>query len=120
MCSTARPLFRLLLVKSHIPRPKANIFQDSFFKKLVLRVLEHHAYLKADRTDFFRLSPDILSTQQNCAGSWAQKAIQCLNQRGFARAGMADNPKEFPMVNTDAHMADSIFLKWRSCSVSIS
>ena len=71
-------------VQFHIRRAEGDVLVYRLLKELILRVLEHQPHLKADLPDLLGLRPDILSLKEDLAGGGLQKAIQVLDQGGFA------------------------------------
>ncbi len=58
----------LLFVESHIFRAKGDVFINSLFKKLILRVLEDQSHLESGPAGGGLVLPDVLSLHQHLAG----------------------------------------------------
>ena len=69
----------------------------------MLRILEHHANLVAHVLHFFGLASRIDAINGHNAFRRMDKTVQMLDQRGFTRAGVADNPNEFAFINRNGH-----------------
>ena len=109
----------LFFVKAHVGRAVGNILIDGFFKKLIFRILEHQSHLKTHLTDLLRLGPDVLPVQIDMAGGGLQQAVEMLDQRGLAGAGMSDDAHKFSGHHRQVHMLHRIALKRRTGAVGV-
>ena len=80
-------------------------------KKLVLRVLEHHAHLEPHLADLFGLGPDVFAVEQHLAGGGPDEAVEHLDEGGLPAARVADDPQKLPLADGQGHVLHRGFLE---------
>ena len=109
----------LLFTQAHVLRTERDIAVNGLFKQLILRILEHQPDTEAALPRCFLVLPDVRPVQQDLAGRRAQQAVQMLDERRFAGAGVPDDAEELPLFHGEAHVLDGIVLKRRSGAVGM-
>ena len=101
LCGFKNPFFNLFFGKSHVFRAEGNILSNSFFKKLVLGILENKADFKTESSDILGVCPKVFSADKNLAGGRLNKSVKVLNKGGFSGTGVADKSDEGALFDFD-------------------
>ena len=109
----------LPVVKPHVFGAEGHVLIDRLLEKLILRILEHQPHMEAHLTDLLGVGPDILPVQVDVAVRRLQKAVEVLDEGGFAAAGMADDAQKLAWQNVQRHILDGAALKGRSGAIGM-
>ena len=75
--------------------------------------------MEAHLTDLLGVGPDILPVQVDVAVRRLQKAVEVLDEGGFAAAGMADDAQKLAWQNVQRHILDGAALEGRSGAIGM-
>ena len=76
-----------------------------------VEVLENHADLAPRLAQFFgREGGELLAVHKDSPGGGPLQQVDQADQRGFARAAVADHAEDFPILDREAHAAHGVHL----------